>query len=321
MSSHRTPFDATTDPPTVTPDAMLFLGRPFTSAESSATGVSAMQLRRLVREGTLRRLMAGVFVDAAAEDTPTLRAQALLCVLDRHVVVCDRSAAWLHGVDVLGAEGQSVVPPLEVFRIEGHDGIRRPQCRRGKRTLGDSDVQVIRGIPVTTPLRTALDLGRLARREEAIGAVDALMRIAGLSVEDLWKEMHRFRGARGVVQLRSLVGLANPLAESMAESKLRIQLHDAGLPWPEAQWPVRHGRGFVMFRLDLAYPKLKLAVEYDGRDHHTSVADRTRDDRRRAHLRRMGWTVVVLTARDVYGADARAARIVERELARLSKAA
>lgn len=307
------------DVPTTSPDVMLFIGRPFTATDALSIGISARALRRLVREGTIRPLMACVYVDAAAEDTPTMRAQALFEVVDEHAVVCDRSAAWLHGLDVLGPEGQAVVPPLEVYRTGGHNRTRRRQCKGGKRTIADTDIARVRGIPVTTPLRTALDLGRLLRRGEAIGAIDALLRLTQVTVEVLAVELPRFKGARGVVQLRQLIALADARAESMAESKLRLQIHDAGLPRPEVQWRIFNTRGHVMYRIDLAYPSLLLAIEYDGRHHHTSLADRARDSRRRAHLQRLGWTVLVLTANDVYGPDPRAAALVSAKLAALSR--
>jgi very-short-patch-repair endonuclease len=280
---------------------MLFVGRPFTTADALSVGISAKTLRRLVREGTVRRLMAGVYVDSAAEETPELRAQAMVHVIDDNAVVCDRSAAWLHGVDVLGPEGLSSVPRLEVYRTGGQNRTRRTQCRGGKRTLSPDDVERVRGVPVTTPLRTAMDLGRFLRRYEAIGALDALMRVGGLTADDLRRELFRFRGARGVVQLRGLIERADPRSESMAESRLRLEMSDNGLPEPEVQWVIRNERGNVLYRLDLAYPDLMLAIEYDGRDFHTSPADRERDRRRREHLRRMGWTVLVLQAADVYG--------------------
>jgi very-short-patch-repair endonuclease len=286
-----------------------------------SVGISDKRLRRLVREGTVRRLMAGVYVDSAARETPELRAQALVLVIDDNVVVCDRSAAWLHGIDLPGPEGLSMVPPLEVYRTGGQNRTRRTQCKGGKRTLSPSDVQQVRGIPVTTPLRTALDLGRFLRRYEAIGAIDALMRVGGLTVDDLARELPRFRGARGVVQLRGLVVRADPRSESMAESRLRLAMIDHGLPDPEVQWPVRDERGNVIYRLDLAYPDLKLAIEYDGRDFHTSPAQRARDQRRREHLRQLGWTILVLRASDVYGPDATAIQQIRAQRNRLIVAA
>ncbi len=148
-----------------------------------------------------------------------------------------------------------------------------------------------------------------------------LMRVGGFAVADLSAQLPRFRGARGVRQLRQLVPWADRRAESPAESLTRLRLYDDGLPAPAVQYEVRNVVGAVIYRLDLAYPELKLAIEYDGEEHHTSSDDRAHDLRRRDYLRRLGWTIVVLTAADVYGRDPQAAVIVRRERDRLLQAA
>ena len=288
-------------PALVPADGMVFLGRPFTRAQAQAAGMSVKTLRGLVASGLVRRVLRGVFVDAAAADTLELRSQAVVAAVPRNVVVCDRTAAWLHGVDVTGLSGPLDLPPLDVYRIDGDNRIRREACKAGTRTLSMLDVQLLDGLAVTTPLRTALDLGRLLPRGEAIGALDGLLRLGRFDVDDLYVELPRFRGARGVVQLRRLVPLADAGAESPAESRLRLQLHDAGLPPPAVQYEVRTAYGALVARLDLAYPDLLLAVEYDGRDFHTTPQAQAHDRARRARLCRLGWTVVVLTSEDVYG--------------------
>lgn len=264
----------------------------------------------MVREGSLRLLLRGVYVDAAAPDSIDLRAAAAALVMPDGSVVCDRTAAWIHGAELASPESRFRVPPLEVFRLAGHPRVRRPECKGGTRTFAPDDLMEVGGVVVTTPLRTALDLGRLLQRDQALGAVDALLRAGNLSTHDLAAQLERFRGARGVVQLRRLATLADPRAESPAESLTRLRLIDGGLPVPEVQWEIRNELGIVIYRLDLAYPELKLAIEYDGAEFHTSVEDRARDERRRAHLRRLGWTIVVLTAADVYGAVPTAAEKV-----------
>ena len=291
-------FDSTNATPA---DGMLFLGRPFNRAQAQKAGMSVRILRRLLDKGLVRRVLRGVFVDAAAEDTLELRAQSVVAAVPRNVVVCDRTAAWLHGVNVTGLSGRLDLPPLDVYRIGGDNRVRRAACQAGTRTLGPFDVQLLEGLAVTTPLRTALDLGRLLPRGEAIGALDGLLRLRRFDVDDLYVELPRFKGARGVVQLRRLVPLADARAESPAESRLRLQLHDGGLPPPAVQHEVRTPHGALVARLDLAYPDLLLAVEYDGRDFHTTPQAQTHDRARRARLRRLGWTVVVLTSEDVYG--------------------
>ncbi len=97
-----------------------------------------------------------------------------------------------------------------------------------------------------------------------------------------------------MVQLRQLVPLVRGDAESQRESWVRLAIVDHGLPEPVAQFWVTEG-GRPVFRLDLAYPRARTAVEYDGEEWHSSEADRARDLRRRAWLEERGWTVVVLT--------------------------
>ena len=140
----------------------------------------------------------------------------------------------------------------------------------GVRTLRDSDVMVVSGIRVTTPLRTALDLGRLlagstrSRRWTGSCAI-------GVPHDRLLSEVERFKGERGVVQLRHLAPLADGRAESPPESALRLHWHDAGLPRPDPQWWVHDDEGSAVYRLDLALPACRYAAEYDGERFHTSV--------------------------------------------------
>lgn len=291
-------------PPTRPEDsnAELSLVRPFTLADAAAAGVSRRVVDRMMRQGLVRRVLKSVYVDSSTPDSLELRAAALAKAVPDAAIVCDRTAAWLLGADVLGAAGRDGIPPVDVYRLRGGNRVRRPQCHGGTRTLQVStDITSIDGIQTTNPLRTALDLGRFLRRYDAIAAMDAMMRVGGFTVADLKAELPRFKGQRGVVQLRSLVPHVNRLAESPAESRVRLILIDAGLPTPQLQWEVVNSAGVVIYRLDLAYPELMLAIEYDGREFHSSDADRAHDAARRARLRAMGWRILVLTADDVYG--------------------
>ena len=74
---------------------------------------------------------------------------------------------------------------------------------------------------------------------------------------------------------------------------MRLDIEDAGLPAPEPQFWVKH-HGRKLFRLDLAYPKSKVCIEYDGEEFHGEDA-KEHDRRRRKWLRDHGWTVIVVT--------------------------
>jgi very-short-patch-repair endonuclease len=57
------------------------------------------------------------------------------------------------------------------------------------------------------------------------------------------------------------------------------------------------------YRLDLAYPRLRVVVEYDGEEFHDRTPEQRRHDaERREWLRRNHWTIVVVTKGDFTGA-------------------
>ena len=128
------------------------------------------------------------------------------------------------------------------------------------------------------------------------------MRRHGLTQELLGTGALRFFRRRGVVQLRQLIPLADPRAESMRESWTRLEILDAGLPCPELQHWIEID-GVPVFRLDLAYPLHRVAVEYDGADFHNRTPEqRTHDRERRAWLDEHGWTVIIVRKGDFTGA-------------------
>ncbi len=267
---------------------------PFTVADADACGLPRHRLRQLLRSRLVRRVLTGVYQDAALPDTLLNRAKAAALVVSQFAVLCDRTAAWLHGVDTFEYRELDILPPLETFVLRDHSRIRRAGTLGGERDLACNDVMVIHGVKVTTPVRTALDLGCGLTRREALAALDGFLRLHALSPADLRAELPRYYRRRGVIQLRELVQLADYRAESPGESWTRLCLIDAGLPAPELQWSiVQDGR--EIFRLDHAYPRARVAIEFDGEEFHDSPEQKARDEARRRWLRDHGWVVIVVT--------------------------
>lgn len=267
---------------------------PFTTAQARKLGYSDKELSRLVGRRVLRRLFIGVYIRCDAALTDEARLAAAQLVMGPDEVLCDRTAAWVWGVDTFGFAELDVTPPLESYTLRHHRATDRSGCDGGSRDLLPEDWCVVQGVRVTTPLRTALDLACALPRRDALAAMDALARLHGFTSDDLAGLLPRFRGRRGVVQARELVPLVDPRAESAAESWVREVLDDYGLPTPELQFWVLVD-GVPTYRLDLAYPHARIAIEYDGEEFHTSEEDRARDRARRAWLRANGWYVIVLT--------------------------
>lgn len=263
----------------------LPLDRPFTTAQARAAGISGKTLGRLVRAGYLRRPLRGAYVVAQLPDTKQLRAEVITLLAAPGSVVCDWTACWYWtGIDRPG--GHLEVPPLDVFRFRDQDRLRNGLVRSGERWFLPRDVVPLNGsISITTPVRTAWDLGRFAPRISAIGGMDALCRTGAFSVAELLAEVERFRRQRGVVQLRMLAPLVDPRAESMGESGLRLRWVECPeMPPPELQIPLCDAWGREMFRLDLGVEELRLGAEYDGEEHHSSDRDRAHDVERRTTI-------------------------------------
>ena len=277
----------------------LPLDAPFTSAQARTWGVSRRTFDAMVREGLLRRVLHEVYAAAQAPDDTMMRASALTLVMPPGAVVADRTAAWLHGVDILPRSALAYAPPLNVVHMSD-TRMRRPQTDGHRRDLIPTDLTVVFGVLVTTPLRTALDLGRLLWRFDALAAIDGFLRI-GVDHDQLVAEIKRFRGYRGVRQLRALAPLGDGRAESVGESALRLHWHDACLPWPDLQIWIYDDDGTPLFRIDIGDPDSRYGAEYDGDEHHTDDEDKEHDLTRRAWIadNRL-WTIDPFTKDDVY---------------------
>jgi hypothetical protein len=270
---------------------------PFTWPMAKGLGWTRQDLNGALARGEIRRVLRNVYAAATLPDSQNLRASAAQLVLSPHSVVRDRTAAWLLGVDTFEYRELEITPPLETCVLRGRNRTRRPETSGRVRDLALDDIVVIDGVRCTSPLRTALDLACSQSRRQALAELDDFMREYGLTHHVMKHGLLRYFRRRGVVQARELVPLADPRSESPGESWVRMDVIDRRLPMPEIQWWVHEG-GRRVYRLDLAWPRLKVAVEYDGREFHEGEARQAHDRRRREWLRRRGWTIVVVTKDD-----------------------
>lgn len=275
-----------------------FPDRPFTLRQARALGIGQAHLDQAVADGELVRLLHGVYASEKLEGTPLHRAQGAGLVINEHSVVCDRTASWIWGVDCFGYAELDGTPPIETCVLRWEQATERAEVCGVTRDLLPEDWVDVAGVRVTTPLRTATDLGCSLWAPRALGAMDALMRAHGFTHDDLRVMLRRYRRRRGVVQLRELVSMVDPLAESHRESWTRYFIVASGLPRPQLQvWVMVEGH---RYRLDLAYPRAKVLVEYDGEEfHQRDPEQRSNDRKRRGALRRAGWIVIVVTKADL----------------------
>lgn len=244
-----------------------------------------------LRSSAWRRLFRGVYVHRDISVTHQLRAHAA-CVLLPFAVVSGRSAAVLWDVDLAGPEDDvevTVPPRAHPTRVPGLR-VRRAEISRAHRALR-------RGIPVTSADATAVRLAGLLAGDAAVIAVDQLVD-AGHSDLERVRDLAACARGRGAARARAACALADGLAQSPQETRVRLLLHRSDLPAPTAQYRVLDDRGRFVARVDFGWPERKLALEYDGQ-WHAAPGQFAKDRERLNRLTAAGWRVVFVTAEDL----------------------
>jgi hypothetical protein len=166
-------------------------------------------------------------------------------------------------------------------------------------TVDESDLNLVGGLRMTNPLRTAFDCGRWLSLVEATVVADALSNARLFTRDDLAAYRLSHPGLRGVRQVDRVGDLMDAKSESPMETRVRLLLVLSGLPRPEVQLVILDRARRFVARADLGYDAARLLVEYDGAFHWEQ---RRADDRRRDAMRVLGWTVIVVSREDYYNA-------------------
>jgi hypothetical protein len=266
---------------------------------------SAAVRRGLLTPNQLRgprwqRLFPDVYADVALEVTHRLRARAAAGLLLPHAVVSGASAAVLWGLtDLAGAEDD--------VELTVHPGAPRgaaPGVVVRRRLLPDRHVRPVDGVRATAPELTALELAGRRPLDDGVVLLDRFVAERLTKLTTLRLDAAELTG-RGCRRARQAAALADGLAGSPQETRLRLLLHRSPLPTPVAQHVVRHAGRFVA-RLDFAWPARRVALEYEGAWHTTRIAA---DRRRIEALQAAGWRVLFVTAADLRSPGPLLARI------------
>jgi hypothetical protein len=284
-------------------DSVLPTDEPFTTAMAATAGVDRAMLDRLRRSGRVRRLLRGVYVDSTVLDSTQLRARAMSHLVDRRRVAVDRSAAWVHGLTLpsLGtAPGRRAPAGVPVETLLATRPVHG--SRGASRALLQRDVESIEGLRVTTPLRTAVDLGRTLPAGLGLATLDWFLAQGRFTHHQLLGELSRMTGHRGVGQLRELAAQADGRSACVAESVLRLAWHRARLPTATPGLVVAAGSRAV--RLALGVERRQFGAVLTGA---VTAADLVA-------LEARGWRVVPLSEARVLATDPEPLRIhLERE--------
>lgn len=253
---------------------------PFIGSEALAAGI-VTRYQLATRYDAVHR---NVYVPKGQVLTAADKAVAAWLWSERRATAAGLSAAALLGTKWLDAK-----LPAELNQRHRHktNGIRLHSDE-----LADDEVRIANGIPVTTPARTAYDLGRRGGLTTAVIRLDAVMQAANLKPIDIEAIADRHRGARGIVQLREAIDLSDGGAESPQETRTRLILTHAGLRPQRTQINVFDRFGEFVHRIDMGWDDWKVGVEYDGAQHWTDPDVRANDIDTQAVLEAMGWRIV-----------------------------
>jgi hypothetical protein len=268
----------------------LLHGRVFRGTWAVGTGVLTEQQ---LRSSAWRRLRRDVYADAELPVDHRLMARGVGLVMPRAAAMGGRTAAVLWGL----ADLATADDPVEVVVPPGTRWTPGPGVLVRSARLDGDVVHDGRGMRWTDRVRTAVDLIRRDDGDESVVLLDRLVNARVVDLADVRAAVAALPRCRGGAAARRTAMLADGLAESPPETRLRLLLHRSGLPVPIAQYEVRVGGRFIA-KVDFAWPERRFALEYDGVWH--GDPDQFPKDRRR--LNRLGgvdWRVHFATKEDM----------------------
>lgn len=271
--------------PSPPPGVRLNTRSPFRAQDALAAGIS----RRQLLSPAYRRIVRGIFIDAGVRHQPVHDALGVLLVAGKDAFVSHHTAARLYGAVVpdtcdLHASVRGDRHRSRTVGVTVHKSARRP----GR----------MRGVPVTSPTHTFLDLVGHLELVDLVILGDSLVRGSRTTPTALVEAAtssatHRTRALRAARLVR--VGVDSPM-----ETRLRLLIVLAGLPEPEVNIEIRDTHGVLLRRIDLGYRTPQLGLEYDGRQHAESPGQYAIDIRRREELAALGWHEWTAVSRDLF---------------------
>lgn len=281
-------------------DELTLGGTPFRGSRVVQRGILT---ERVLRGPRYRRLFPDIYVPTGAPTDLAARSRAALLLVPGRCALSGYSAAELLRAGCAPAETNAELT------VPGGDCREQPGLSIHRDLLASDEIVDCGGVPVTTALRTAWDLARWLATVEAVVAMDALAGVGRFAPAVVLQIQDRYPRARWRRRVPGVIDLSDPRAESPMETRSRLVLVLRGLPRPEVQYSVYTELGEFVARLDMAYPWLKLAIEYDGRGHLTGWQQQS-DARRLNRLDACGWSVLRFTSPDIlHTPDATAAQV------------
>lgn len=257
-----------------------------------AGGTRKMLLAR-ERGGRIATVDVDVYRIAGAPLTWEARVLAATLSAGPGSLVSHRAAAALWGFEgFIKGTPELTVPRGRRYRrdeVRTHESTDLHLCGTRQRS----------GIPVTDPGRTILDLARRTGDQRLLQAIESARRLRLTSWSELIATLakHARRGRPGIRRLRRVIA-ANAHREEITDTDFELLvlalLIEHGLPEPVVHHELRGPGGTLLAEIDLAYPRLRIAIELDGGVHRRAdVFERDRPRQNKIVLD--GWIILRFT--------------------------
>ena len=247
-------------------------------------------VQRRVKARRLRVLHRGIYLVGPIMPAKA-REMAAVLACGPSAVLSHRSAAALWEL-VSPAPASS---PVEVT-VQGRLHRQRAgvHVRRARR-LEQDERATLQGIPVTTPIRTLVDLAAILSGQDLERAVARAERTGRIDVPELADHLARYGGRPGIPTLRAVLDTSRGPALTRSEAEIRFLrlVRKARLPAPGAN---AHIGGY---EIDFLWRPEGVAVEVDGYRYHASRASFEGDRRRATHLAALGISIIPVTWRQI----------------------
>jgi len=259
----------------------------FTTSQAAECGVDVRQLPRLESRGLLVREARGVY-----------RLSGYPLGFDQKVVIAARSGGVISHETAARMWGFEDLDDTTIHVTVRHGrrmaGPKWVAVHVTRRSL-DSLATTRRSVPVTRPLRTALDLANRTITDENYRAFANHCIANRLITLGSLERFAAERGAtmHGIVRLRRLLADLGEV-DSVAEAELMAVLVAGGIERPVTQFEIRDGARFIA-RVDLAWPAQRLALELDGYRYHADPQSFVSDRERGNRIVAAGWTLLRTT--------------------------
>lgn len=287
-------------------------GAAFRTTEAARLGASAGR----IRAADLVAPMRGIRLPAEHVSSLEHRCRAVLAHRPSRIAFSHATAALL-----LGAPLPRRLEECALLHVCVPAGERAPQIKgirsHTRSTWTDA---YVRGLPVTSPEQTWLDLVPSLDHASSVALADFLV-----SGPEPWSTRAQLEeavahgsGRRGVKEARAQLAAIRTGVDSPGETRLRLLLTGTGLPEPAVNFTLLSRDGTTLARADLAYPGEQVALEYEGDIHRIDRQVWMKDIRRRERLEDAGWRLVRVTASDLHN-PAELLRRLRKLLARREK--